>query len=439
MRVEVPPQSLEAEQNVLGACLVDQEAAAKVAPLLTPDDFYSAKHADLWRAITDLHARREPVDATTVLTALRAANTLDSIGGGPYLAMLMNAVAVTANVEAYARTVAECSIRRRIVRDARQIGEQARDMAQPLSDVLQTGARTATEWQGIHSSAGGLTTPADAMDWLEALEKQDERVRATQTGLVVFDRVCPLAAGTLTILAARPSMGKTATGLRLAVGAAKNKFSAAFFSLEMSREQLYPRLIAPETGLNIQDVEFGRLNDEGWSLAYNAAARLATLPLYIDYSSRHTSLSIYSECAKLKARRGELGLVVIDYIGFLRDKQGRDQRRDQLVGEMARNLKTLSKELCVPVVLLSQLSRQVEGRNDKRPQLSDLRESGELEQDADRVVFPYRPDYYDPAAHPGLMQFLVAKNRNGPVTDLWLTFNRGTGRIEEIPPNRWPS
>ena len=430
----VPPQNLEAEQSVLGAMLIDRDAISAVQNLLSADDFYSDKHQQLYQVMVDLHDRSEPVDAITASAELKARDLLEQIGGGPYLAYLMNMVPATTNVEAYALIVEQKAVMRRLQRAARKIQEdayQADDLDSMLSQAEQaifavTQRRISRGYEHVREA---LMTAFEHIEFLYAHKGQPTGV---PTGFKVLDRMTNgLQPSDLIIVAARPSMGKTAFCLNIARNAATEGTTVGFFSLEMSREQLALRLLSAEAAVDQHRLRNGELDDEHWGRLTNGLAKLSNTPIYIDDTPNIQLVELRSRARRLQAEH-ELGLIIIDYLQLMSLPERRRQQgnRQEEISEISRSLKQLARELRCPIMALSQLSRAVESRQDKRPMLSDLRESGAIEQDADLVAFLYRDDYYDnDSEKKNVCEVILAKQRNGPVGSVELAFIKEIGKF----------
>ncbi len=430
----VPPQNLEAEQSVLGAMLIDRDAIAAVQNLLSADDFYSDKHQQLYQVMVDLHDRSEPVDAITASAELKARDLLEQIGGGPYLAYLMNMVPATTNVEAYALIVEQKAVMRRLQRAARKIQEdayQADDLDSMLSQAEQaifavTQRRISRGYEHVREA---LMTAFEHIEFLYGHKGQPTGV---PTGFKVLDRMTNgLQPSDLIIVAARPSMGKTAFCLNIARNAATEGTTVGFFSLEMSREQLALRLLSAEAAVDQHRLRNGELDDEHWGRLTNGLAKLSNTPIYIDDTPNIQLVELRSRARRLQAEH-ELGLIIIDYLQLMSLPERRRQQgnRQEEISEISRSLKQLARELRCPIMALSQLSRAVESRQDKRPMLSDLRESGAIEQDADLVAFLYRDDYYDnDSEKKNVCEVILAKQRNGPVGSVELAFIKEIGKF----------
>lgn len=444
----LPSQNLEAEQAVLSAVIQSREALQQTIHTLEGTDFYSPKHGDLWEAIRAMALRGEPVDVVTLDSELKTQGRLEETGGAGYLAQLVAFNPAPGNAAAYAEIVAGCAMKRRIGAVAERLAAQSRDATVPPGDLQSLARRELSTMLSLGRQSDDLRDLSDLLDWWDSRHEAAAREEAVPgaaivyTGIGAFDQFCPLTAGELAIVAGRPGAGKSQFARHLAMRIAGREAGnrVLLYSLEMDRNQLYPRLVAAAAGLNMHKVRISALTEEDWDVGYAHSAKLMILPLYVSTSPTLTSGGIYTSCVQAAARYGPPRLVVVDYLQLLRDRPTKEQRRDQLVGEMTRTLRQVAKELHVPVVVLAQLNRQVEQRGDKIPQLSDLRESGDLEQDADLVLFVHRPEMYSTDTKwKGLLQLIVGKQRQGPTGHLWFHFDLATGRITELPKRDWPA
>ena len=419
----LPPHNYEAEQSVLGSMLLDRDAVIKVAANLRPDDFYSTSNGQIYQAILDLYNRREPPDLITVANELENRAQLEDIGGQSYLASLMNGVFTSVHIEYYAGIVESEATRRRLIAAGTRIAgigfqdeletQHAIDLAeQQLHSVA--GERRNRDFQHISDVLGGL------FDFLLSDDRSESI--GVPTGYQDMDELTGgFQKSDLIVLAARPSMGKTGLALGIAYGAALlNKRNVAIFNFEMSAEQLVTRLLSTETGIDTHDLRLKRFPSSRLPSLSNAFGRLSEAPIYIDDGSNATLMDVRSKVRRLKAEQG-LDLLIIDYLQLMQGS--RNDSRVNEISEISRGLKSLARELNIPIIALSQLSRAVEQRADHRPMLSDLRESGAIEQDADIVMFIYREDRYtDTPTEPGVAEIIVAKHRNGPVKTIKLHF-----------------
>jgi len=424
----IPPQNLEAEQSVLGAMLIDSEAVSKVANLLRPEDFYADKHQQLFSAIISLFQRGEPVDLITVQDELRNRGQLDDVGGLTYLTSLINLVPTTANAEQYALIVEQKATLRRLQAVARRIVDDCY-VADDTEATLQEAEKAIFSVTQRRNSKGYKHIKdalVEAYGHLEYLYSSKGKTAGVPSGFRDLDQ---LSAGfqksDLIIVAARPSVGKTAFTLNVARNAAVvNKAKVMFFSLEMSAEQLAMRLLAAEAAVDGHRLRTGQLQDQDWQRLGTGLATLAEADIFIDDTPNCSLPEVRAKSRQVAMEHG-LDLIIIDYLQLmtLPAKPGQQPNRQQEISEISRSLKGLARELNVPVIALSQLSRSVEQRQDKRPMLSDLRESGAIEQDADMVAFLYRDDYYDPESDKkNRVEVIIAKHRNGPVGSIELYF-----------------
>lgn len=423
---KIPPQNIDAEQSVLGAMLLDKEAIYKVMEIIKPEDFYRDSHRVIYQAILNLNEKNQPVDMITVSEELRQNGTLEQAGGVSYVATLASLVPTAANVEFYARIVEEKSLLRTLIQLSNRVTamgyEGSSDVQELLDQVEQSLAELANRRQSSDfSSMGDILI--EAFKQIEQIHKNKGKLTGITTGFIDLDRMTTgFQKSDLLILAARPSMGKTALGLMFALNAAlKDKEPTAIFSLEMSKDQLVKRMLCSEAMVDQQKLRSGQLEPEDWQRLTEVAGYLAEAPIYIDDTPSISISEMRAKCRRLQAEKG-LGLVVIDYLQLMQGNR-RSESRQQEIAEISRSLKALAKELNVSVVALSQLSRAVEQRQDKRPIMSDLRESGSIEQDADVIMFIYREDYYNPETeNQNIAELIIAKQRNGPVGTVKLAF-----------------
>ena len=451
-QARLTPQSLEAEQSTLGALLMERDAIARGIELLTVEDFYRELHKKIYRVVLKLFDKGEPVDIVTVAEELRRAGQLEECGGAEYLSALIEACPSSANIEAYARVVQEKSVLRQLLAASEQIAGWA---YQPDSDEVHTlvdkSEKRIFEIGSKQLRAGFVHIKPLLMTAYDQIEKQfQHKGEATgiSTGFYDLDDLTSgLQPTDLIILAARPSMGKTALALNIAHHIAlKERQPVAVFSLEMSKEQLVQRLICSEASIKSQDLRRGRVQDSDWHRITNAVNNLYQAPIYIDDQPGAGTFEMRAKARRLTAEHGQLGLIVIDYLQ-LAHSSGKSENRVQEISEIARAFKSMARELKCPIIALSQLSRAVEQREDKRPMLSDLRESGSIEAEADLVTFIYRPSYYkrklmmkdgmpDPNAEPdpdeGIAEIIIGKQRNGPVGTIRLAFQPEYARFANM-------
>ncbi|HCP15285.1 MAG TPA: replicative DNA helicase [Peptococcaceae bacterium] len=425
---KMPPHSNEAEQAVLGAMLLDREAVVVASEMLTAADFYRDAHRLIFGAIRDLEIRGDSVDLVTVTENLRLKDSLEKVGGMSYLASLANMVPTTAGIRYYAKIVAEKALLRQLIRVTNDINLRCYEAKDETQFLLGQAEQSIFQ---IGRSAGGQGLLSirdmipDMVERIESLSKRQEGLTGVPSYFKVLDQFTSgWQPSDLIILAARPSMGKTAFALNLAESAAvRAKVPVGVFSLEMSREQLLLRLLSSRANIEQTALRNGRLSGSDWQKLVDAAAILSAAPIYIDDTPGITVSELRSRARRLKAEQ-DLQLILVDYLQLMSgDKKGGDNRQQE-ISEISRSLKALARELKVPIIALSQLSREVEKTADKRPGLSHLRESGALEQDADMVMFIYREEYYDRnTERKGIAEIIVAKHRNGPVGTIELGFD----------------
>jgi replicative DNA helicase len=442
----VPPQAVNVEKTVLGAMLIEREAIPKAVEILQPGSFYSQQHNAIYEAILSLFERSNPVDLITVGDELKRRDKLEAIGGSYYLSELTAAVDTAANVEYHARIVAEKALLRGLIETMTTVVGQAYDAsadAFELLDHAESEIFRISDSQLRRAATSMHDVLKETLSRLEAIHGQEGGVTGVPSG---FTRLDQLTGGwqpsDLIIIAARPSMGKTAFSLAMARNAAlhpENPAGVAIFSLEMSAGQLAQRLLTSEARVDAQAARTGRLSDDDWPRLARAAGRLSEAPIFIDDTPGLTVLELRAKCRRLKAEH-DIGLVIVDYLQLMHGTGvGKNANREQEIAHISRSLKGLAKELNVPVIALSQLSRAVETRGgDKRPQLSDLRESGSIEQDADVVAFIYRAERYgitvdeNGNSTEGLAEVIIGKQRNGPIDDVRLAFVNQHARFENL-------
>ena len=422
----IPPHSEEAEKSVLGSIILDKDALFDVLEILKPDDFYNELHKEIFTAIAELHRRNEPVDSLTVSEELKKRNSLEMVGGRAYIAMLSSVVPSTSNAAQYAKIIGEKALLRRLIASASGMMEQAyKEKAAPES-VLDEAE------QAIFEIAQSRQTrdfePLKDILWrniqkIDELSAQEGSLTGVTTGFADLDaKTSGLQKSDLIILAARPSMGKTAFALNVAQRAALNGgANVLIFSLEMSREQLSQRLLSMESRVDMKKLQTGNLDRADWDHVHMALDRLSGAGIYIDDTPGISVMEIKNKCRRMKAEKG-LDLVIVDYLQLM-SYEGRAESRQQEISALSRFLKQLARELDCPVIVLSQLSRAPEQRQDRRPILSDLRESGSIEQDADIVLFLYRDEYYNPETEkPNCCEVIIAKQRSGPTGTVEVTW-----------------
>lgn len=437
----LPPHNIEAEQSVLGALMIDRDAIIRVASYVKADDFYISSNSKIYQAILDLYNRREPTDLVTLSDELERREGLETVGGIGYLASLLGSVPTAVHVEYYGRIVERTATLRRLIdagtnivgigfRDSVDTDEALDSAEQALFAVSQN--RATKDFQSI---ADVLDQYFDQIDYLQ---QNRGSVVGIPTGFVDLDRLTGgLQRSDLIIVAARPSMGKSALSLGIAYGAAvRHGRTVGIFSLEMSAEQLVQRLLSTETGVDSHRLRLGMISDDEWNSISSAFGKLAEAQIYIDDGASASIMDIRSKARRLQAEHG-LDLLIIDYLQLMTGR--RSENRVQEVSDISRGLKQLARELNVPVIAAAQLSRAVEQRADHRPMLSDLRESGSIEQDADIVMFIHREDKYDENSEKkGIVELIVAKHRNGPVESVNLRFIERTARFADLERYREP-
>jgi replicative DNA helicase len=423
----IPPQNIEAEQAVLGAVFLDPSALTLASEILIPEDFYRAAHQKIFHAMLKVADKGEPVDLVTVTAELADAKMLEEVGGVSYLSELADAVPTAANVEYYARIVEEKSILRRLIRTATSIAQDSYTREDEV-DVLLNEAEKKIMEVSQRKHSGTFQNIKDVLvqtyDNIEMLHNRKGEITGIPTGFTELDRMTAgFQRSDLIIVAARPSVGKTAFALNIAQNVAtKTNENVAIFSLEMSAQQLVMRMLCAEGNINAQNLRTGKLTAEDWGKLTMAMGSLSNAGIYIDDTPSIRVSEIRAKCRRLKQESG-LGMVLIDYLQLIQGSGRNRENRQQEVSEISRSLKALARELEVPVIALSQLSRSVEQRQDKRPMMSDIRESGSIEQDADIVAFLYRDDYYDKdSENKNIIEIIIAKQRNGPVGTVQLAF-----------------
>lgn len=425
--LKVPPYNLEAEQSVLGSMLLSKDAVIVATEQLQPEDFYKESHRRIFEVITKLYENREPVDLITVTEALRSSKLLEQVGGATYLTTLTETVPTASNISYYCKIVEEKALIRRLINTTSSILSMAYDPENDVEDLLDEAERKIFEIaqkQRVESFYHIKDILFDTFERIEELYNSEGGITGVPTGFPDLDeKTSGLQPSDLILIAARPSMGKTAFALNIAQNAAiRYKIPVAIFSLEMSKEQLVQRMLCAESNVDSHKLRTGRLDEEDWPKLARAMGPLSEAPIYIDDTPGISSLELRAKARRLKAEKG-LGLIIIDYLQLMSSK-GNSENRQQEISEISRSLKALARELSVPVVALSQLSRAPELRSDHRPILSDLRESGSQEQDSDVVAFLYREDYYNPDTdRKNIAEVIIAKQRNGPtgtVELVWL-------------------
>jgi replicative DNA helicase len=434
--VKVPPQNLEAEKCVLGAMLLDEEAIGNALEILDASWFYEETHRIIYASILDLYNDRKNVDLVTLSDKLKSENRLDVVGGVPYLSLLIDLVPTSANIEHYAQIVREKGILRELIKNATQIVSECYQARGDVAEVVDHAERLIFEVADLKQRQTSFHVKdlvKQSIEKIDQLYQRKEHVTGLPTGFLEFDRMTSgLQAADLIILAGRPSMGKSALAASIIehVGIEK-KQAVALFSLEMSKEQLVQRMLCSQAKVDAHKVRSGFLSPSDWPKLTMAAGKLSASHIYIDDTPAISAMELRAKSRRLKANHN-IGLIVLDYLQLM---QGglRSESRQQEISEISRSLKALARELEVPLIALSQLSRAVESRQDHRPMLSDLRESGAIEQDADVVVLLMREEYYRPTEeNKGIAEVIVAKQRNGPVGTIKLAFLKEYVRFENL-------
>ncbi len=435
----IPPQNLEAEASLLGAVLIDTNAIVKIADVITVSDFYDPRHGKIYESIVRLYEKHSPIDVLTLSDQLKALGFLEEIGGPAFLTELTNFVPTAAHVEQYAEIVAQKALRRRLISASQDITGLGYDEAQNLQELIELAESRLFEVSQKHIKQDITsleTILAESFDRLDELHKDKGKLRGVPTGFKDLDnKLAGLQRSDLIILAARPSMGKTALALNIAHNVSlKAELPVLIFSLEMSKEQLVDRMLAMESGVDAWALRTGNLTDSDFEKLGHAMGSLSEAQIYIDDSPGITVSELRTK-ARREAHTRPLGLIVIDYLQLMSggNRFGSEGNRVQEISEISRGLKGIARELNVPLLALSQLSRSVESRSPQIPQLSDLRESGSIEQDADVVAFIYREDYYNPdTERKHITDIFIKKHRNGPTGGVELYFESEKQRFRSL-------
>ena len=430
----VPPHDLNAERAVLGSMLIEPTAVGKAIEILKPDDFYRSAHRQIFSAMISLFTRAEPVDALTVGTELSRQGVLEEVGGNFYLTELAKHVPSAANVEYHARIVLEKALFRRLIEISTNIISEAFEASEKATEIIDRA-----EQQIFSLSERGLRKSFEhihpilkrTFETIEGFHKRKGKVTGVPTGFTKLDELTSgFQKSDLIIIAGRPSMGKTAFCLNIARNAAvEYDIGVGIFSLEMASYQLAMRMLCSEARVDAHQVRTGSLEDTKWQRLSRAAGRLYSAPIYIDDTPGISILELRAKGRRLMAEH-QIGMIIIDYLQLIRGP--RVESRQQEISAISQSLKALAKELNIPVVALSQLSRAVESRTDRRPMLSDLRESGALEQDADVVMFVYREDAYTQTENEGIAEIIIGKQRNGPTGTIKLSFQKKFVRFDNL-------
>jgi replicative DNA helicase len=433
LALRVPPHSVEAEQSLLGGLLLDNQAFDKIADLVTADDFYRDDHRRIFRHVSKLIEQAKPADVVTVAESIEASEDKDRTGGPAYLGSLAQNTPSALNIRRYAELVRERAIQRRLIQVATEIAESAlspsgKEVGQMLDEaesrILEVGERGQRGTQGFEAIQPVLARVFERIDHLYHQESKSD-VTGLPTGFVDLDeKTAGLQEGDLIIVAGRPSMGKTAFALNIAEHVAvENGVPVAIFSMEMGAAQLAMRMLGSIARVDQHKMRTGRLNDEEWSRLSTAMGKLHDAPIFIDETGALNALELRTRARRIHRQCGKLGLVMVDYLQLMSASSDGENRATE-ISEISRSLKALAKELKIPIVALSQLNRGVEQRPDKRPMMSDLRESGAIEQDADVILFVYRDEVYypDKPESKGTAEIIIGKQRNGPIGKVDMTF-----------------
>ena len=425
---KIPPQNVDAEMSLLGAVLIDEEVLADVTEHVKPKDFYDKRHVIIFDAMMRLYEKNKPVDLLTLTDELKRKKELEEVGGSAYLTELTNYVPTAAHAESYAEIVAQKAVRRRLIKASGEISELGYDEETTTQELLQQAEAElfSVSDQSLKQDLTSLESIlTDSFDRLEELHRNKGALRGVRTGYRDLDNMTAgLQRSDLIILAARPAMGKTTLVTNLAYNVATiAKQPVLFFSLEMSKEQLVDRMLADASGVDSWNIRTGNLSDDDFSKLSEAMGEMSEAPIFIDDTPGLSVLEMRTK-ARRAAHDQPLGLVIVDYLQLMQGSGRSDGNRVQEVSEISRGLKLIARELNVPVIALSQLSRSVESRSPQIPQLADLRESGSIEQDADIVMFIYREAYYNPdTERENITDLIIAKHRNGPVGKVELYFH----------------
>jgi replicative DNA helicase len=434
---KVPPHNLEAEESVLGAILLENDAINRALEILTPEDFYRQANQEIYSAMAQIYEKREPVDLVHLTDFLKSNSIFEPMGGATYLANLTRSVPSSANIVHYANMVKKYSILRQVIECSTEIIQKSYANPQNVEEVLDEAERSILSI-GEHGKRQSFFAVKDVLKesirTIELRATNKGAVTGVATRFIELDRLtCGFQPSDLIIIAGRPSMGKTAFSLDVACHAALvEKVPTAIFSLEMSKEQLVMRILCSEARLDSNKVRSGNLDDEDWRSLIQAASALQETPLYIDDTPAITAVALRSKARRMKKEKN-IGLLVVDYLQLMRSSGPAAESREREISEISRSFKALARELSIPIIAISQLNRSVESRVDKRPLNSDLRESGALEQDADVIGFIYRDEvYHKESEKVGVAEFILGKQRNGPIGTVELSFLNKFTRFENL-------
>ncbi|MFH1846546.1 MAG: replicative DNA helicase [Candidatus Omnitrophota bacterium] len=424
---KMPPHNIEAEIAVLGSMLLDREAIASAIELLEQSSFYSEAHRKIYDAIVKLYDENEAVDIVTLIEELKKREDLDTVGGPAYITELVNSIPTSANIEYYAKIVREKYLLRALIQTATRIVSESYEPSSEVEDLLDRAEKLIFDITSSQKRNAQVSTMKDivkeSIETIDMLYQRKENITGVPTGFHDFDvMTAGLQKSDMIILAGRPSMGKSALAISILENAGVvHKISSAYFSLEMSKDQLAQRMLCSIAGVNAHKVRTGFFSQSDWPKLVSAAGKLSEAPIFIDDTPGISALELRAKARRLKARH-DIKLLFIDYLQLMRG-HAKGENRQQEISEISRSMKALARELDIPIIAISQLSRAVEQRQDKRPQLSDLRESGAIEQDADLVVLLLREEYYNPTEeNKGIAEVIVAKQRHGPVGTVKLAF-----------------
>ncbi|MNJ91033.1 Replicative DNA helicase [compost metagenome] len=437
MSARIPPQNLEAEQSILGGLMLDREALDQVGDVIQSSDFYKPAHQKIYDAIKELHGKSQPIDIITVTNVLQARNEMDVVGGPEYLIGLLDKTISAANISTHAKIVREKALLRRLIQTNSGLIEKAYDQefvdVESFIDMAESEIFKLSENRSQSGLVGSMEIVKASVQKIEELYKRKAEITGLATGFTQMDKMTAgLHPGEMTVIAARPSMGKTAFSLNIAQHISlRLKKTVAYFSLEMTKESMMMRMLAAESKVNMGDIRNGRIQDSAWPKLINAASALSEASIFIDDTPGISPFEIRSRARRLKAEHG-LDCIMIDYLQLMSMKQRFDSRERE-VAEISKSLKAIAKELQVPVIALAQLNRGVEGRSDRRPMTSDLRESGSIEQDADVIMMLYRDDYYDKEDpdKQGHAEVIIGKQRNGATGTVKLRFDAQYNRFRD--------
>lgn len=436
---QAPPQNTDAEASLLGAILIDTDAIVKIADAITPDDFYDPRHARIYEALLALYEKRASIDVLTLADQLKGTGFLDMVGGPAYLTELTNYVPTASHVEQYADIVAQKALRRRLIAVSAEMADLGQDESKPLKELIEEAETRlfAVSQQHVKQTVVGIDEVLTAsFERLDDLHKDKKKIRGIPTGYRDIDEtLAGLQRSDLIILAARPAMGKSAFVLNLAHNVAVDaKEPVLIFSLEMSKEQLVDRLLSMQSGVDAWALRTGNLTDQDFEKLADAMGVLGEAPIYLDDTPGITIADLRTKVRR-EAHQRQPGLVIVDYLQLMSggSRFSGDGNRVQEISEISRGLKLVAREMNVPVIALSQLSRSVENRSPQIPQLADLRESGSIEQDADIVAFIYREDYYNPETErKNITDLLIKKHRNGALRNIELYFDKDKQRFRSL-------